>query len=178
MDLEKSKWQDSIAWFISSFAYVYTYTWFSLVAQVVKNLPAMWETGVQSLGQGEIFWRRGDNPLQYSCLEGYSPWGCKELDTCVCVCVCVMKHISDVSLDSLEEHTNSVTWRVRLGRSVWVCVCVWWNIYLMWAWIEHTNSVTWRVRLGRSVCVCVSVCEWVCVCVCVWDETYIWCELG
>ena len=31
--------------------------------------------------------------------------------------VCVYEHISDVSLDSLEEHTNSVTWRVRLGRS-------------------------------------------------------------
>ena len=112
MDLEKSKRQDRIARFISSFAYVYT--WFPLVAHVVKNLPAMWETGVQSLG-GEISWRRGDNPLQYSCLEGYSPWGCKESDTRVCVCV--YEHISDVSLDSLEEHTNSVTWRVRLGRS-------------------------------------------------------------
>ena len=29
----------------------------SLVAQVVKNLPAMWETWVQSLG-GKIPWRR------------------------------------------------------------------------------------------------------------------------
>ena len=35
----------------------------------------------------------------------------------VCVCVCVYEYIFDVSLDSLEEHTNSVTWRVRLGRS-------------------------------------------------------------
>ena len=26
-------------------------TWTSLVAQMVKNLPAMWETWVQSLGQ-------------------------------------------------------------------------------------------------------------------------------
>ena len=37
--------------------------------------------------------------------------------TYVCVCVCVYEYIFDVSLDSLEEHTNSVTWRVRLGRS-------------------------------------------------------------
>ena len=36
---------------------------------------------------------------------------------CVCVCVCVYEYIFDVSLDSLEEHRNSVTWRVRLGRS-------------------------------------------------------------
>ena len=26
------------------------YSWASLVAQLVKNLPAMWETGAQSLG--------------------------------------------------------------------------------------------------------------------------------
>ena len=33
----------------------------SLVAQMVKRLPTMWETRVQSLG-------REDHPLQYSCL--------------------------------------------------------------------------------------------------------------
>ena len=30
--------------------YPLQYTWASLVAQLVKNLPAMWETWVQSLG--------------------------------------------------------------------------------------------------------------------------------
>ena len=30
--------------------YQLQYTWASLVAQLVKNLPAMWETWVQSLG--------------------------------------------------------------------------------------------------------------------------------
>jgi len=30
--------------------YPYQYSWASLVAQKVKNLPAMWETWVQSLG--------------------------------------------------------------------------------------------------------------------------------
>ena len=30
--------------------YPLQYSWASLVAQVVKNLPAMWETWVQSLG--------------------------------------------------------------------------------------------------------------------------------
>ena len=30
--------------------YPLQYTWFSLVTQLVKNLPAMWETWVQSLG--------------------------------------------------------------------------------------------------------------------------------
>ena len=55
---------------------------------MVKNLPAMWETWVQSLSQedplrrewqltavfllGEFRGQRG--------LEGYKPWGCKESD--------------------------------------------------------------------------------------------------
>ena len=53
----------------------------SLVAQLVKNLPAMWESWVQSLG-----W---EDPLEKgkatysSILENSmeSPWGRKELDT-------------------------------------------------------------------------------------------------
>ena len=63
--------------------YPLQYSWASLVAQVVKNLPAMWETWVQSLG-----WK---DPLEKgkathsSVLAGefhglYSPWGRKELD--------------------------------------------------------------------------------------------------
>ena len=40
----------------------------SLVAQTVKNLPAMQETQVQSLGQEDFLQVHG-NPLQYSCLE-------------------------------------------------------------------------------------------------------------
>ena len=62
--------------------------WASLVAQMIKNLPAMWETWVQSLGWEDPL-EEGMSPLQYSCLEnhhgqrclaGYSPWGRKELD--------------------------------------------------------------------------------------------------
>ena len=30
--------------------YPFQYSWASLVAQLLKNLPAMWETWVQSLG--------------------------------------------------------------------------------------------------------------------------------
>ena len=40
----------------------------SLVAQTVKNLPAMWETGFDPW-VGKISWRRQGNPLQYSGLE-------------------------------------------------------------------------------------------------------------
>ena len=60
----------------------------SLVAQMVKNLPAVWEVWVRSLGR--------EDPLEkgmatHSCIiawkipwteepGGYSPWGRKELD--------------------------------------------------------------------------------------------------
>ena len=63
--------------------------WASLVAQMVKNLPVMLKTWVQSLG-----W---ENPLEKAVAThssilawripwteepgGYSPQGCKELDT-------------------------------------------------------------------------------------------------
>ena len=58
------------------------YSWASLVAQLVKNLPAVWETWVWSLG-----W---EDPLEkgkatYSSILAWripwsSPWGRKELD--------------------------------------------------------------------------------------------------
>ena len=60
-----------------------------LVAQLVKRLPAMQETWVRSLGW-EDPWRRKWQPTPVSLpgeshgrrsLVGYSPQGCKELDT-------------------------------------------------------------------------------------------------
>ena len=59
-----------------------------MVAQMVKNLPAMQKTWVQSLGQ-EDPWRKEWQPTQvflpgefygHRSLVGYSPWGCKKLD--------------------------------------------------------------------------------------------------
>ena len=60
----------------------------SLVAQLVENLPAMWETWVQSLGW-KIPWRReqrltlvfllGEFHGQRN-LAGYSPWRSKKSD--------------------------------------------------------------------------------------------------
>ena len=41
----------------------------SLIAQLVKNLPAMKETWVQSLGQEDSLEKGMATPLQYSCLE-------------------------------------------------------------------------------------------------------------
>ena len=41
----------------------------SLVAQLVKNLPAMQETWVQPLGWEDSPGKRNGNSCQYSCLE-------------------------------------------------------------------------------------------------------------
>ena len=41
----------------------------SLVAQTVKNLPAVQETWIQSLGQGRSPGEGNGYQLQYSCLE-------------------------------------------------------------------------------------------------------------
>ena len=54
---------------------------------MVKSLPAVWETQVQSLGREDTLERENGNPLQYSSWKipwmeepgSYSPWGCKEL---------------------------------------------------------------------------------------------------
>ena len=43
----------------------------SLVSQLVKNLPAIQETLVQSLGWEDFPGEGNDSPLQYSCLENH-----------------------------------------------------------------------------------------------------------
>ena len=70
--------------------YPLQYSWVSLVAQMVKNPPAMWETWVQSLGWEDslevgmathsniLAWRIS---MDKRILAGYSPWRCKESDT-------------------------------------------------------------------------------------------------
>ena len=72
-----------------------TFVWFlsedgaSLVAQMVKHLPAMRETRVRSLGwedplEKEMAIHSSILPRKFHGwrnLVGYSPWGCKESDT-------------------------------------------------------------------------------------------------
>ena len=70
-------------------------SWASLVAQMVKNLTAVQETWVRSLGWEDSPGGGHGNPLQYSCLENphgqrslvASPWGHKEWD--------ITKHSTD-----------------------------------------------------------------------------------
>ena len=59
--------------------YPLQYSWVSLVAQMVKNLPAMRETWVQSLGQEDPLEK--EMATHSSILAWRIPWGRKELDT-------------------------------------------------------------------------------------------------
>ena len=61
-----------------------------MLAQLVKNLPAMQETPVLSLGQEDVLDKGMATHSSCSCLEnpngrrslaGYSPWSRKESDT-------------------------------------------------------------------------------------------------
>ena len=52
--------------------YINTYIWASLVAQVVKNLHAMQETQVQSLGQEDLL-EKG-MAIHFSILAWRIPW--------------------------------------------------------------------------------------------------------
>ena len=52
--------------------YPLQYSWASLVAQMVKNPPAIQETWVQYLGWEDPLGGGHGNPLQYSCLENLS----------------------------------------------------------------------------------------------------------
>ena len=56
-------------WIRSHFPTTLEGPWASLVAQMVKRLPAMQETWVQSLGWEDSHGEGNGNPLQYSCLE-------------------------------------------------------------------------------------------------------------
>ena len=64
-------------------------TWASLVAQTIKNLPAMLESQVQFLGQEDALEKRTAITLAFfpegfhgqRSLAGYSPWNHKESDT-------------------------------------------------------------------------------------------------
>ena len=59
--------------------YPLQYSWASLVAQMVKNLPAVWETWVRSLGWEDP--PEKGKATHASILAWRIPWDHKELDT-------------------------------------------------------------------------------------------------
>ena len=104
--------------------YPFQYSWASLVAQLVKNPPAVQETWVRPLGW-PIPWRRESLPSPASWAgefhELYSPWGRKESDTTERLSL--SKHINShvvlrTQLDHRFESTLSV---VKSDGGVYDC---------------------------------------------------------
>ena len=84
----------------------------SLVAQMVKNLPAVWGMWVWCLGLGRSPWKRAWQPTPVSLpgefhgqrsLAGYSPWGCKESDMAEQLSLSPFLHASLLGLQSLSS---------------------------------------------------------------------------
>ena len=66
---KKKEFTSSVKWNIPAMHLIYLFSEASLVAQMVKHLPAMQETRVRSLGQEDSPREGNGTPLQYSCLE-------------------------------------------------------------------------------------------------------------
>ena len=58
--------------------YPLQYSWASLVAQLVNNLPGMWETWIQSLGWEDPLEK--EETTHSSIFTWRIPWGCKQSD--------------------------------------------------------------------------------------------------
>ena len=63
--------------------YPLQYSWTSLVTQLVKNPPAMWETWVRSLDWEDLLEKGKDTHFSVLAwrIPWRGPWGSKELDT-------------------------------------------------------------------------------------------------
>ena len=102
----------------------------SLVAQTVKNLPAVQETWVWFLGQ-EDPWRRKWQPTPvflseeshgWRNLVGYSPWGRKELDT--------TERVSLIHFTRLSQY-------LPCNRDC--------EINYLWSWYKLVNNFDWWI---------------------------------
>ena len=96
---------------------------------VVRNLPSNAGDSGLILWSGRSPGGGHGNPLQYSCLKnshgqsslaGYSPWGCKELDTTEATyCAHTNTHTNTQSVrqantyERLSERTGVITWGIR-----------------------------------------------------------------
>jgi len=97
--------------------YPLQYSWASLVAQMIKNLPAMWETWVQSLGwEGPLEEGMATTPVFLPgdfCgqrnLVGYSPCSLKELDMTEWLTLSLQPSLSPESVHTAPQHLQFVS---------------------------------------------------------------------
>ena len=95
---------------------LFTTMWAPLVAQLIKNLPAMWETWVRSLGWEDPLENR--MATHSSTWPGeshrlYSPWGCKESD--MTEQLSLYHHVECFSARGLQKHSKM--WNLKNNTS-------------------------------------------------------------
>ena len=99
------------------FVTVYQVT--SLVAQMVKRLPTMWETWVQSLGREDLLEKEMATHSSILAWKipwmeepvGYSPWGHKELDT-IELLPFHFHPVMNSFLMTTASHSSILAWRI------------------------------------------------------------------
>ena len=117
------------------------------MAQMVKSLPATWETWVGSLGWEDTLEKEKGNPLQYSCLEnltdrwilvGPSPWGRKESGTTEWLTLTYTIEIDLPYLkDSVIDNVDFLSLDGWLGN---------WTLYhVQWAYCTPRGPTHWQV---------------------------------
>ena len=93
--------------------YPLQYSWASLVAQLVKNQPAMHKAGIDPW-TGKISWRREFHGL-------YRPWGHRESDMTEWILLCyflkldltAFNEINNKSLDMIEMYFSLIVYKPR-----------------------------------------------------------------
>ena len=88
--------------------------WASLVVQMVKNLPAMWETWVRSLGQ--------EDPLQEE-MATYSsilPWGISQTEEPGGLQSMGSRRVRQNGSDGAHMHTPSIGGRAWASTALWI----------------------------------------------------------
>ena len=152
----------SIPWLGSSpgegIDYPLQYSWASLVAQMVKNPPAMQETWVSIPGMGRSPGRGHGNPLQYSCMEnpqgqrslaGYSPWGSQRVthdwvtkhNTPYFCPTGMLRHPGESLLPSLVSHFPPF-WGCTLSSHPLLSVQTW---LFFTSWFKSTWLLPWHI---------------------------------
>ena len=123
--------------------YPLQYSWASLVAQLVKNPPAMWETLVWSLGLGRSLREGKDYPLQYSGLE----------NSMHCI---VHRVVESDTTDTLKGKLGKRAGHLLITYSSFLllssmertnkwgkllCDQKIWKVWLGWRWLEHGHDL-------------------------------------
>ena len=93
----------------------------SLVTQSVKNLPAVWETQVRSLGQEDSLEKGMATHSRQRSLVGCSPWARKELG------MTEQPTLTEdlmVSLMRGSQHLTQADWKPQPQAATFLKVCI------------------------------------------------------